>query len=166
MFVFHAQGQAFDAVGYVYGGGCQAGEGLQGVELDLVKAQRIEGIEGQKAPGTLVDKQGAAQAIMHFQMVVQPIYQPIVRVGQVTVAGEAGRLGAAEQCLEARVLTDLEAAPEGIFTQAIDGQWHQPLAIQAQEGGSIAREQGAHGFQQAPIAFAFRQVAGKVADQR
>ncbi|MNY40171.1 hypothetical protein D3C86_1748960 [compost metagenome] len=57
-------------------------------------------------------------------MMVQSVHQSIVRIGQVAVTGETGRLGAAEQYLEARVLADLETAPEGVVTQAIDSQWH------------------------------------------
>jgi hypothetical protein len=45
------------------------------------------------------------------------------------------------------------------------GQRHQPFAVQAQQRGGIARQQGAHGFQQAPIALAFGQFAGQVGDQ-
>ncbi|MNF13899.1 hypothetical protein D3C80_2159020 [compost metagenome] len=39
------------------------------------------------------------------------------------------------------------------------------LAIQAQQGGGIAWQQLAKGFQQAPVAFAVRQLAGQVGHQ-
>ncbi|MNE90420.1 hypothetical protein D3C80_1879310 [compost metagenome] len=98
-------------------------------------------------------------------MIIQAIDQAVIGVGQVAVGSETGRAGAAEQRCETRVLADLEAPTEGVGTQAVDGQWHQPFTIKAQQGGGIAWEQGAHGFQQAAITLALGQFAGQVGDQ-
>jgi len=57
---------------------------------------------------------------------------------------------------QARVLADLEAAAEGVLAESIDGQRYQLVAFQAQQGGSIARQQAAKGFEQAAVAFAVR----------
>ncbi len=42
----------------------------------------------------------------------------------------------------------------------------QLAAVKAQQGSGVARQYGAHGLQQAPVTFAFRQVAGQVRHQR
>ncbi|MNJ76121.1 hypothetical protein D3C77_733380 [compost metagenome] len=63
------------------------------------------------------------------------------------------------------MFVDLEASPQRVRAQTIDCQWHQPITIQAQKRGSVARQQAAHGFEQTSIAFALGQVAGQIADQ-
>ncbi|MNL22938.1 hypothetical protein D3C87_1443020 [compost metagenome] len=98
-------------------------------------------------------------------MIIETIDQAVIRIGHVAVGGETGRAGAAEQRFEARVFADLEASAEGVGTQAVDGQRHQPFAIETQQGGGIAGQQGAHGFQQASITLAFGEFAGQVGDQ-
>ncbi|MNJ61804.1 hypothetical protein D3C77_576100 [compost metagenome] len=103
---------------------------------------------------------------MHLQVLVQTFDQAVVGVGQLAVAGKAGRLVAAEDRCKAWMLIDLEAPPEGVGAQAVHRQRHQPFAVQAQQRGGIARQQAAHGFEQAPVAFALGQFAGQVADQR
>lgn len=165
VFVFGAQGQALNALGGVDGGRRQAGEGLQGIQFDGFEALRVEGIQGQQAPGAFVDKQRAAHAVVDFQVFMQAIHQAVVRVRQVAVAGEAGRAGMAEQGGETRVFADLETPAQGVGAQAVHCQRHQPFAIQAQQRGGVAGQQGAHGFQQAAVALAFRQFAGQVGDQ-
>ncbi|MNR42214.1 hypothetical protein D3C85_1607070 [compost metagenome] len=72
---------------------------------------------------------------------------------------------AAEQRFETRVFADLEASAECVGAQPVDGQRHQPFAIKAQQGSGIAGQEGAHGFEQASIALAFRQFARQVRDQ-
>ena len=99
-------------------------------------------------------------------MLGQPVDQAIIGVRQFAVAGETGGARAGEQCLKARVLADFETPPQGIQAQAIDGQGHQPFAVQAQQGCSIARQQGAQGMQQAAITFAFGQIARQIIHQR
>ncbi|MNP70740.1 hypothetical protein D3C76_1670130 [compost metagenome] len=64
------------------------------------------------------------------------------------------------------MLADPEAPAQGIGAQAVHRQRHQPLAVQAQQRGGIARQQTTHGLQQAAVAFLVGQVAGQVADQR
>lgn len=63
------------------------------------------------------------------------------------------------------MLADPEAPAEGVGAQAIHCQRYQPFTIQAQQRGGIARQQAAHGLQQAPIALLVGQIAGQVADQ-
>jgi hypothetical protein len=63
------------------------------------------------------------------------------------------------------MFVNLEAATEGVGAQAVHRQRHQPFAVEAQQGGRVARQQGAHGFEQAAIALAFGQLAGQVDDQ-
>ncbi|MNJ04359.1 hypothetical protein D3C73_1650750 [compost metagenome] len=64
------------------------------------------------------------------------------------------------------MFADLETPAEGVGTQSVDSQRYQPFAIQAQKGGRVAWEQGAHGFQQASITLAFGKFAGQVGHQR
>ncbi len=129
--VFGPQRQALDALSHVDGGCGKAGEGLQGVQFDPFKPLGIEGVQGQQAPGLVVDKQRAAHAVVDFQVAVQAGDQAVIRVGQFAVTVEAGRAGAAQQDLEARMFADLEASAQGIGAQAVHRQRHQPLAIQA-----------------------------------
>jgi hypothetical protein len=98
-------------------------------------------------------------------MVIEAIDQAVIGIGHVAVGGEAGRAGCAQQNFKARVFADLEAPAEGVGAQTVDGQRHQPFAVEAQQRGGIAGQQGAHGFQQAPITLAFGQFAGQVGDQ-
>ncbi|MNE33714.1 hypothetical protein D3C80_1274010 [compost metagenome] len=165
MLIFDPVVQPLDALGGVDRSGREAGEGLQGIQFDRFEALRVEGIEGQQAPWALVDEQRATHAVVDFQMIIQAIDQAVIGVRQVAVGSETGRAGAAEQRFETRVLADLEAPAEGVGTQAVDGQRHQPFTIKTQQGGGVAREQGAHGFQQASITFALGQFAGQVGDQ-
>ena len=129
--VFGPQRQALDAFSHVDGGRGEAGEGLQGVQLDPFKALGIEGVQGQQPPGLVVDKQRAAHAVVDFQLAVQTGDQAVIGVRQLAVTVEAGRAGAAQQDLEARMFADLEASAQGIGAQAVHRQRHQPLAIQA-----------------------------------
>jgi len=96
---------------------------------------------------------------------VQAVHQAVVGVGQFTVAVETRRAGAAEQHGETRVFADLEASAQGIGAQAVHCQRHQRLTVQAQQRGGVARQQGAHGLQQAAVTLAFGQFAGQVGDQ-
>ncbi len=138
VFVFRAQGQVLDALGHGDRGGGQAGEGLQGTQLQALELPGGEGIEGNQAPRALIDHQRAAHAVMYFQVGIGGVDQAVVRVGQLRVAGEAGWFRAAEQYLEAWVLADPEAPAQGIGAQAVHCQRHQPLAVQAQQSGGIA----------------------------
>ena len=93
-------------------------------------------------------------------------YQAIIGVRQLAVTGEARGPGAGEQRLKARVLADFETSAQGIQAQAVDGQRHQPFAVQSQQGCGVAGQQGAQSMQQAPIALALGQVAGQIVHQR
>jgi len=166
MLVFGAQRQAFDTFSGVDRGRGEAGEGLQGVEFDRLETLRIERIKGDQAPEFFIDEQRAAEAVMHFEVIAQTIDQAVVRIGQVAVGGEPRWPGAVQQDLETGMFADLEAPAEGVGAQTIHRQRHQPFAVQAQQRGGIARQQGAQGFEQASIAFAFGQFAGQVGDQR
>ena len=166
MFVFGAQRQTLDTFGDVDRGCRQAGKGLQRIQFDALETLGVQRVQRQQAPGFVVDKQRAAHAIVHFQLPVQAIDQTVIRVGQFAVAVEAGGAWAAEQHGEARVLADFEAPTEGVGAQAIYRQRHQPFTVQAQQRGGIARQQRAHGLQQAPVTLTFRQLAGQVGDQR
>ncbi|MNQ58008.1 hypothetical protein D3C85_721950 [compost metagenome] len=165
VFVFNPIGQPFDAFGRIDGRRGEAGEGLQGIQFDGFETLRVQGVQRQQAPWAFIDKQWAAHAIVDFQVLMEAIDQPVVRVRQVAVRVETRRAGAAEQRGKARVFADFEASPQGIRAQAIHRQRHQPFAVQAQQGRSIAREQGAHGFEQASVALAFGQFTRKVRDQ-
>ena len=165
LFVFHPQRQPFNTLGHVYRSGREAGEGLQGIQLDGFEAFRVQGIQGQQPPGFLVNEQRATHAIVNFQMLGQPVHQAVVRVGEVAITGKSCRAGAAEQHIKARVFADLEASSEGVEAQAVNRQRHQPLAIKAQQGGGIARQQSAHGLKQAAVTLALWQFAGQVSDQ-
>ncbi|MNT32529.1 hypothetical protein D3C72_1684160 [compost metagenome] len=93
------------------------------------------------------------------------LHQTIVRVGQPAVRGEMRDATALQQCLQPRVFGDLEAPPQGVLAQAIHRQGHQLVTVQAQQGGGIAGQEPAQGFEQAPVAFALGEFAGEVADQ-
>ncbi|MNQ36405.1 hypothetical protein D3C85_499250 [compost metagenome] len=163
--VLGAAGQGVDPLGGAHGGGGQAGEGFQVVQVEVVEARRVEGIQSQQAPGLLVDVQRAAQAVVHFQMAVETLDQTVIGVGQRAVGGEAGQAAVPQQALEARVLADPEAPAEGIGAQAVDGQRHQGVAVQAQQGGGIGRQQRAQRAEQAAVAFLLGKVAGQVGHQ-
>ena len=102
---------------------------------------------------------------MDFQVIVESIDQTVIGVGHVAVGGKSGRARAAEQCFETRMFADFEAPAEGVGTQAVDRQRHQPFTVDAQQGGGIAGKQRAHGFEQTPIALPFGEFAGQVRDQ-
>ena len=123
----------------------EAGEGLQGIQFDPFEAFGVEGVEGQQAPGFVIDKQRAAHAVMNLQVPMHALHQAVIGIGQFTVTVETRRVGAAEQHGEARVFADLETSAQGIGAQTVHGQWHQRLAVQAQQRGGVAGQQGAHG---------------------
>jgi hypothetical protein len=102
---------------------------------------------------------------VYFEVIAQAIDQAVIRVGQVAVGGKSGWPGAVQQDFEAWMVADFEAPAEGVGTQAIHRQRHQPFAVQAQQRGGIAGQQGAHGFEQATIALALGQFAGQIGDQ-
>ena len=67
---------------------------------------------------------------------------------------------------EAWVFGHGEAPPEGIRAEAIHRQWHQLLALQAQQRGGVAGDQRAQGAEQAPVTFRFDQLTTEIVDQR
>ena len=165
LLILDPQRQPLDALRHIDRGCGQAGKGLQVVQPDRLEALGVQGIQGQQPPGALFNKQRAAHAVVNFKVLGQSVHQPVIGVGQLAIAGEARRPGAAEQCFKARVFADFKAAPQRIQAQAVHCQRHQPVAVQPQQGSSIAGEEGAQGLQQAPIALAFRQVARQVGNQ-
>ena len=154
-----------DTLGHGYGRGGQAGESLQGVQLQALELPRGQRIEGDQAPWALIDHQRAAHAVVNFERGRDGGHQAIIGVGQLGIAGEAGGLGAAEQDLESRVFAHPEPPAEGIGAQPVHGQRYQPFAVQAQQRGGIAWQQAAHGLQQAAVALLVGQFAGQVTDQ-
>ncbi|MNR54829.1 hypothetical protein D3C85_1750920 [compost metagenome] len=64
------------------------------------------------------------------------------------------------------MLADPEAPAKGVGAQAVDRQRHQGVAVQAQQGGGIGRQQRAQGTEQAAVALLLGQVAGQVGHQR
>ncbi|MNP12460.1 hypothetical protein D3C76_1046910 [compost metagenome] len=109
VFVFDPVVQTLDTFSGVDGSRREAGEGLQGIQLDRFELFRVEGVECQQAPRSLIDKQRATHAIVDFQMIVQAIDQAVIRVGHIAVSGKPRGAGAAEQCLKTWVFADLEA---------------------------------------------------------
>ncbi len=57
----------------------EAGEGLQVIQIDAAEAGRVQRIQGNKPPGPPLNRQHAAQAIMHFQRAMT-VDQPVIRV--------------------------------------------------------------------------------------
>ncbi|MOA39017.1 hypothetical protein D3C78_1607630 [compost metagenome] len=63
------------------------------------------------------------------------------------------------------MLADPKAPAEGVGAQAVHRQRHQGVAIQAQQGGGVGRQQRAQGAEQATVALLFGQLAGQVGHQ-
>ena len=164
--VLGAAGQVAHPLAGLDRGGGEAGEGLQGIQVGAGEARRIEGIQGQQAPGLVVEVQRTPQAIMDFQVAVEAFHQTVVGIGQAAVGGEAGRPAALQEGLEARMFADPEAPAEGVRAEAVHRQRDQVFAVQAQQRGGVAGQQVAQGLEQAAVAFVFRQVAGQVGNQR
>ncbi|MNO94377.1 hypothetical protein D3C76_859950 [compost metagenome] len=163
--VFGVASQVEHALADFHRGGGEAGEGFQVVQVAAGETFGVERVEGQQAPGLFVEEQRATEAVVNFQMAMQAFDQPVVRVGQPAVCGEAGRSVAFEKRLQTGVLGNLETPTEGIRAEAVHRQRDQLVALQAQQGGGVAGQQLAQGFQQAAIAFAVRQLAGQVGHQ-
>jgi hypothetical protein len=62
------------------------------------------------------------------------------------------------------VVGDAETPAQRVFAQAVDGQRHQHLAVQAQERHGVAGKQPAQRGQQAPVALALGQIERQVAN--
>ncbi len=165
VFVFSTQGQVLDALGHGNGGGRQTGEGLQGIQLQALELPGGEGVEGDQAPRAFIDHQWAAHAVVHFKVGIRGVDQAIVGVGQFGVAGKPGGFRSAEQNLEPRMLTDPESAAQGVGAQAVHSQGYQPFTVQAQQRSGVARQQAAHGLQQAAVALLIGQIAGQITDE-
>ncbi|MNP14490.1 hypothetical protein D3C76_1068170 [compost metagenome] len=144
----------------------QAGEAFQHLQVLAVEACRVHGIQRQQSPGAIVQVERATQAVVHFQVFLVAFHQAIVWVGQPAVRGEMGDATAFHQCLQPRMLGDLEAPSQGVLAQAVHRQGHQLITVQAQQGGGIAGQEPAQRFEQAPVAFALGKFAGEIADQR
>ncbi|MNG03236.1 hypothetical protein D3C84_863060 [compost metagenome] len=102
---------------------------------------------------------------MHLESAVAAFDQAIVRIGQVTVGGKAGRSAVFEQGGQAWMLLHLEAATQGIGTEPADRQRHQMVLLQAQQGDGVAGHQFEQGGEQALVAFAVRQLASQIVEQ-
>jgi hypothetical protein len=81
------------------------------------------------------------------------------------VGVEAHGLAGGQQGREARVLGHLEAPAQGVARQAVNGQGHQGVAVQAQQGHRVAGKERAQGVQQAAVALALGDVLRQVGHQ-
>ena len=82
---------------------------------------------------------------MHFQMTMNALNQPVIRIRQRAVCRNAQRAASGQQQGKARMFIDFEAPAQRVTAQAIDGQRHQPVAVQLEQRHCIARQQVLHG---------------------
>ena len=157
--------QAADALADLDRGRGQAGKGLEAVQIEPTETGRVERIQGEQAPELLVQVQRATEAVVHFQVAMQPLDQAVVGVRQAAVGSETRRSGVLQQRSQTRMLADSEAPPQGIGTQPLDRQGHQNFAVESQQRHGIAREQLAQGSEQAAITLVVIQLARQIGDQ-
>ena len=164
--VLGAQRQPLHALHHADGGAGQAGKGLHIAQVNRRQALLAHRVKRQQAPGLFAHLHHAAHAVMHFQMALHALDQPVVGVGQRTVGGNAHRPIGRQQQAKARMLGNLESPAQRVTAQAINRQRHQAVAIKPQQGHGVTRQQGLHGLEQAAIAFTVMQLARQVIHQR
>jgi hypothetical protein len=164
--ILGTQGEVVHALGRGHGRGGQVGQALQRGHVDAVEARQRQCVQRHEAPGTVLHAQGAAHAIVHGQVAVHMLDQAVVGIGQAAVGREAQRARGLQQGLQPRVLPDQETPAQRVGRQAVHGQRHQRVAIQAQQRHGIGRQQAAHGVEQAPVTLGRRDLARQVGHQR
>ena len=102
---------------------------------------------------------------MHRQQAVETLHQPVIRVGQWAVSGNAGRAAGRQQQGKTRMFGNPETPPQRVLAQPVDRQRHQPPALKLEQGHGVTRQQSLHGFKQTAVTFAVRQFAGQIIDQ-
>ena len=83
---------------------------------------------------------------MHFELALNALNQPVIRVGQRAVCRNAQRATSGQQQGKAWMFIDFEAPTQRVTAQAVDGQRHQPVAVQREQRHRVAGQQGLHGF--------------------
>ncbi len=159
-------GQGADAPGRGDRGRGQAGEGFQQVQIDAGEAALLQRVQGEQAPGPGFDPEHAAQAVVHRQVPVHAFDQAVVGIGQRTVGGKPHRAGRGQQFGQPRMFGDRETPAQGVGGQATDRHRHEIRAIQAQQRGRVAGQQGPQPFKQSTVALVVVQFLGQIGQQR
>ena len=116
LFILDPQRQMLNALNHLDRSRCEAGKGLQVIQLDGFKALRVQRVQRQQPPRLFINKQRATHAVVNFQMLTQTLHQSIVGIRQFAIAGEASRAGAAEQKFKARVFADFKPPAQCVET--------------------------------------------------
>ncbi|MDR3352023.1 MAG: hypothetical protein LBO00_03240 [Zoogloeaceae bacterium] len=115
----------------------KAGQRMQIFQVDIGKAPRVQGVEGQQTPGPCLfrsfQEQGRAHAIVHFQLARLPDDDTVVGIGQGAIGIEPVGGAGIEQDFQARMLVQPKAPSQGIGTQPAYGKRRQLPAIAPQE---------------------------------
>ena len=164
--VLYTQRQPVNPLRHADGRRRQAGKGLQIAQVHGQKPLFGQRVKGQQTPSLVADLNRAAHTVVHFEQPLHAFDQAVIGVGQGAVCRKAGGPVGLQDLPEARMFVDPEAPAEGVRTQSIDGQRHQPGAFQPQQCRSITRQQSSKGFKQTAITLAVGQLARQVIDQR
>ena len=160
--VFQLLLQLLDTLDRGHDGAGEADGQLLLTRLDAVKLAGADRVQGDHAPGLLIDVNRNPHAIVYVQATVGNMNQAVVGVGQLAIHRKPNQFATAQDGFQPRVLAEQEPAAAGFFAQAIEGHRPQVIALQPQQADGVAGNGLANRFQQAPIADLGGQVTTQV----
>jgi len=130
----------------------------------MIEGVRLQGVRGERADDFPSFHEGTAEAGVDVAERPRIAGEHAVEgVGEVAVRREPHRARGAEDEVQARMVLAPVAANPGLFRQPVGGERHQVLAVQAQQAGSVGRDDPAHGLEQTVVPVDRRQRGGQVA---
>ena len=133
-----------------------------------VKRAHIQRVQREHAPGSALDRQHDAHAVMHAQRLARPLdHQAVIRVGQAAVVVKTRDLAAPQDGGQARVLHQRKAASQRVGRQAVHRLGPQGLAaaVQAEQGHGPAAKVRAQQLGQALLTHRRRQLDRQVGQE-